>query len=412
MCENLWCLNYLLFGWPFQLILGISSEICSGPRRNLVPVFIRCIRCGVEKMGGCVSTSSRSTCSSRGNGKRVSPSCMGIGICRRKRTKKTFADHVNTLQHLPSIPNRIFTNGKSRASCIFTQQGRKGINQDAMIVWEVSSVVLNWKHNYLCLGFNFLVAFFKSSQDFMSDDVTFCGVFDGHGPHGHLVARKVRDALPLKLLSFLHSYQSRQNGSSTACFKSDLKKLDGGDSEKDCSTEDKLDCLWREAFLKSYKAMDKELRSHPNLDCFCSGSTAVTIVRQVQKEPTLLCFFDLFSFFVFSSFHLLNFWCQGFKSFHGIYWGFTSNLGIQGQQWFHGGNPVDSWSKTWFTQYVLFAIKFTAACLLDYSNFVVAMYLFSQGKLRGLNDVKVGSLHCKMSLKCLEFGYLLMMPLD
>lgn len=122
---------------------GNSSEICSGTRRNLVPVFIRCIRCGVEKMGGCVSTSSRSTCSSRGNGKRVSPSCMGIGICRRKRTKKTFADHVNTLQHLPSIPNRIFTNGKSQASCIFTQQGRKGINQDAMIVWEVSSVVLN-----------------------------------------------------------------------------------------------------------------------------------------------------------------------------------------------------------------------------------------------------------------------------
>lgn len=24
MCENLWCLNYLLFGWPFQLILGIQ----------------------------------------------------------------------------------------------------------------------------------------------------------------------------------------------------------------------------------------------------------------------------------------------------------------------------------------------------------------------------------------------------
>nr|GMC70489.1 probable protein phosphatase 2C 52 [Ipomoea batatas] len=41
-----------------------------------------------------------------------------------------------------------------------------------------------------------------------------------------------------------------------------------------------MDSLWREAFLKSYKAMDKELRSHPNLDCFCSGSTAVTIVKQ------------------------------------------------------------------------------------------------------------------------------------
>ncbi|KAG6661417.1 hypothetical protein I3843_03G167600 [Carya illinoinensis] len=199
-------------------------------------------------MGGCVSTSSRSTCSSRSNGETVSPSCF----CGQKRTRRTFSDHVVGLQHLPSIPSRIFMNGKSRTSCIFTQQGRKGINQDAMIVWE----------------------------DFISEDVIFCGVFDGHGPHGHLVARKVRDALPVKLLSFLHSCQSRQNGSNTTCFKGNLKRSDAGDSEKDCSPEDKLISTWRETFLKSYKAMDKELRSHPNLDCFCSGSTAVTLVKQ------------------------------------------------------------------------------------------------------------------------------------
>uniref|UniRef100_A0A5B6ZQF6 protein-serine/threonine phosphatase n=1 Tax=Davidia involucrata TaxID=16924 RepID=A0A5B6ZQF6_DAVIN len=202
-------------------------------------------------MGGCISTSSRSSCSSRSNGETISPSCLGIGLCLRKGTRKTFSDHVTTLQHLSSIPNRIFTNGRSRTSCIFTQQGRKGINQDAMIVWE----------------------------EFMPEDVTFCGVFDGHGPHGHLVARKVRDALPLKLLSFLHSYESKQNGSSTTCCNGNLKS-DGGDFEKDGTMEDKVDSLWREAFLKSYKAMDKELRSHPNLDCFCSGSTAVTIVKQ------------------------------------------------------------------------------------------------------------------------------------
>ncbi|KAH7532912.1 probable protein phosphatase 2C 52 [Ziziphus jujuba] len=203
-------------------------------------------------MGACVSTSSKSTCSSRSNGETVSPSCLGIRVCGQKRTKRTFSDHVTTLQHLPSIPNRIFMNGKSRTSCIFTQQGRKGINQDAMVVWE----------------------------DFMSEDMMFCGVFDGHGPHGHLVARKVRDALPMKLLSFLHSYQSRGIGSGKTCFKGNMKKSDGGDCEKDCSAEDKLNSIWREAFLKSYKAMDKELRSHPNLDCFCSGSTAVTIVKQ------------------------------------------------------------------------------------------------------------------------------------
>ncbi|KAF2283203.1 hypothetical protein GH714_043533 [Hevea brasiliensis] len=116
--------------------------------------------------------------------------------------------------------------------------------------------------------------------DFLSEDVTFCGVFDGHGPHGHLVARKVRDALPMKLLSFLHSNQSRQNGTGQTCFKGNSKKSEIGDSEKDGSMEDKLNSVWREAFLKSYKAMDKELRSHPNLDCFCSGSTAVTMVKQ------------------------------------------------------------------------------------------------------------------------------------
>ncbi|CAI0549844.1 unnamed protein product [Linum tenue] len=174
-------------------------------------------------MGACCSTSTRSTCSSRNNGEKGPSPRLGIRFCGQKRTKKTVSDHTMTLQHLASIPNRIFANGKSRSSCIFTQQGRKGINQDAMIVWE----------------------------DFLPEDVTFCGVFDGHGPHGHLVARKVRDTLPGKLMSFLDTNQPKQDGSGQ-----------------------------REAFMKSYKAMDKELKSHPNLDCFCSGSTAVTIVKQ------------------------------------------------------------------------------------------------------------------------------------
>ncbi|KAL0301516.1 UNVERIFIED_CONTAM: putative protein phosphatase 2C 52 [Sesamum radiatum] len=202
-------------------------------------------------MGGCVSVSSRSTCSSRSNGERISPSCLWIDMFRHKRSRRTFSDHVTTLQHLSSIPSRIFTNGRSSSSCIFTQQGRKGINQDAMIVWE----------------------------DFMAEDVTFCGVFDGHGPHGHLVARKVRDTLPLKLSSFLNSFGSKQNGSGANCCNGNMKS-DVADPVKDTSTEDRVESLWREAFLKSYKAMDKELRSHPNLDCFCSGSTAVTVVKQ------------------------------------------------------------------------------------------------------------------------------------
>ncbi|KAL8267720.1 hypothetical protein R6Q59_001518 [Mikania micrantha] len=173
----------------------------------------------------------------------VSTNTQNLG--RKNKTRKTFSDHVSALQHLSSLPNRIFANGKSRSSCIYTQQGRKGINQDAMIVWE----------------------------DFMTDDVTFCGVFDGHGPHGHLVARKVRDTLPVKLFAFLNSYEKNRSNNTICC---------NGDSGLDaCDGEEETpELLWREAFLKSYKSMDKELKSHPNLDCFCSGSTAVTIVKQ------------------------------------------------------------------------------------------------------------------------------------
>lgn len=104
----------------------------------------------------------------------------------------------------------------------------------------------------------------------MSKDMTFCGVFDGHGPNGHLVSRKVRESLPVRLLSFMHSIQSKQNGSTS---KSD---------SQEASEEDKLKLLWEEAFLKSFNAMDKELRSHPNVECFCSGSTAVTVIKQVS----------------------------------------------------------------------------------------------------------------------------------
>lgn len=94
-------------------------------------------------MGGCVSTSSQSNCSSRSNGETVSPACLGMGFCGQKRTKRTFSEHLVTMHNLPSIPNRVFMNGKSRTSCIFTQQGRKGVNQDAMIVWEVSAILVS-----------------------------------------------------------------------------------------------------------------------------------------------------------------------------------------------------------------------------------------------------------------------------
>ncbi|KAK8616090.1 hypothetical protein V6N13_017654 [Hibiscus sabdariffa] len=157
-------------------------------------------------MGCCVSASSRSTCISRSHGEAnaVSLTCFETGFCGTKKMNRTFSDHVIAVQNLPSVPNRVFANGKCRTSCILTQQGRKGVNQVAMIVWE-----------------------------------------------------------------------SRQNEYGGSCLTGNSKKTDGRDFEKE-----RLNCSWREAFVKSYKAMDKELRSHPNLDCFCSGTTAVTLVKQ------------------------------------------------------------------------------------------------------------------------------------
>lgn len=40
--------------------------------------------------------------------------------------------------NLHLFPGRIFSNdGRNRSASIFTQQGRKGINQDAMLLWDV-----------------------------------------------------------------------------------------------------------------------------------------------------------------------------------------------------------------------------------------------------------------------------------
>ncbi|KAG6471455.1 hypothetical protein ZIOFF_068897 [Zingiber officinale] len=153
------------------------------------------------------------------------------------------------------IPDRIFSNdGRSCAASIYTQQGRKGINQDAMLLWE----------------------------DFGGEGGVLCGVFDGHGPYGHLVARKVRDALPLKLLPFLPypggGRRRRRHGVKLTCCGLARRDDPPVRDPSFCVEEPSLS-VWKETFVQSYKAMDRELRSHSALDCFCSGSTAVILFK-------------------------------------------------------------------------------------------------------------------------------------
>ena len=39
------------------------------------------------------------------------------------------------------VPGRMFLNGSSEIASMYCRQGKKGINQDAMLVWEVSSLI-------------------------------------------------------------------------------------------------------------------------------------------------------------------------------------------------------------------------------------------------------------------------------
>lgn len=92
-------------------------------------------------MGSCLSAESRSPLPS-------SPSAS-LGVSRRRKNPKrrlgsrtsSFDSRKDELLQLHKIPGRMFLNGASDFASLFTQQGKKGTNQDAMIVWEVSSLL-------------------------------------------------------------------------------------------------------------------------------------------------------------------------------------------------------------------------------------------------------------------------------
>ncbi|KAL8135471.1 putative protein phosphatase 2C 66 [Apium graveolens] len=204
-------------------------------------------------MGSCCSTNDKNN-----NNKISSPDL---------KLNKLIDERVLHLAH-----GRLIANGACNQACLFTQQGKKGTNQDAMIVWE-----------------NF------SSRS----DAVFCGVFDGHGPYGHMVARKVRDNLPVLLSSQWNDNLSNdqsciaedKNGSgycvsengNAGSTDADENIVGGWCEPLEVEEKAKLpEMYWplRQSMLKAFKLMDKELKLHPAIDCFCSGSTTVALVKQ------------------------------------------------------------------------------------------------------------------------------------
>lgn len=97
----------------------------------------------------------------------------------------------------------------------------------------------------------------------------FCGIFDGHGPWGHFVAKRVRESMPSSLL------RNWQETIVEASLDPDLDL----DSDKKLNRFN----IWKHSYMKACAAVDQELEQQRKFDSFNSGTTALTIVRQVYS---------------------------------------------------------------------------------------------------------------------------------
>lgn len=109
-----------------------------------------------------------------------------------------------------------------------------------------------------------------------------------------MVAKRVRDSLPLKLSAHWDVNMKSDdvlreislNG--TGSLNSESSSILNADEESRASvdveeTEKHTNVFQtlRESFLKAYRVMDRELKMYTTIDCFCSGTTAVTLIKQV-----------------------------------------------------------------------------------------------------------------------------------
>lgn len=150
-------------------------------------------------------------------------------------------------------------------------------------------------------------------QNFGSkDDTIFCGVFDGHGPQGHLVAKRVRDLLPIELSANLGRDENEYKETSTSAFTG--KTTEGGttkhvheNTDAALGTEEngeypEIFTALRTSFLRAFYVMDRDLKLLKNIDCLFSGTTAVTVIKQVKlsllhigQNRLRFCFSNFFS---------------------------------------------------------------------------------------------------------------------
>jgi len=99
----------------------------------------------------------------------------------------------------------------------------------------------------------------------------FCGIFDGHGPWGHFVAKRVRESMPSSLLC---------NWQETLAQTSVDPGIDAEEGKRQLYRFN----VWKHSYLKTCAAIDQELKQYRKIDSFYSGTTALSIVRQVKTR--------------------------------------------------------------------------------------------------------------------------------
>ncbi|KAI5072537.1 hypothetical protein GOP47_0012643 [Adiantum capillus-veneris] len=169
------------------------------------------------------------------------------GLLKGRLKRKLAAPSLNSTEE--GHDNKLCSNGVSSSCCAHTKQGRKGINQDCFLAWESFGP---------------------------QGEATFCGIFDGHGPSGHHVAKQVRDCLPNLLLDdeCVSLYMSNNS-----------QELVGGSPKHLKPDADALISVSK-AFVDCYGKMDDKLKMHPELNCVCSGTTSVTLL--VKKKELVI----------------------------------------------------------------------------------------------------------------------------
>ncbi|WVZ54891.1 hypothetical protein U9M48_005631 [Paspalum notatum var. saurae] len=242
-----------------------------------------------------------------------------MGICCSKAAEGGLDDDEGGFpwMHDDLFHHQLWT---SAAVSMHTKQGWKGVNQDAMTVCQDFA---GHKGHIFCGVFDGhgplgrdvarhvrdtlpmkLSSAFKpktEEQEDPSSDTVKLRTEEDHESNSLKLTRTVEDnssnnsmlraekdhsSNNLKLTGTVEEDSSNNSKLRTeedpSSNNTDLDSFDKSDSSSSSETidENQLLCTWKNIFTKTFEEVDGELRQHSGIDCICSGTTAVAVVRQ------------------------------------------------------------------------------------------------------------------------------------